>query len=230
MQRKIFLFDVETTGLDPSRNAIVQLSARWVIDDEPLQVLNLLIAPHEGAVIDDAALKVHGMSRKEINAFTPPETAHRMITDFMCLHIDKYDPEDKAYPMGFNVAFDIAFLSCFFERMDDKYIGSFLARNRALDPLYLGRILHYHGWFPDIANMKLETLYKALYGTTLQQAHDALADLNATWRIWKTLCGMCGLYTPAHETVTPPAPEDLPESPDPFGGEIYPLEEGNDAA
>ncbi len=49
---KIFWFDVETTGINCTTNAIIQLSGIMEFDKEVIEEVNYQIRPFPGAVIE----------------------------------------------------------------------------------------------------------------------------------------------------------------------------------
>lgn len=207
--RKIFLFDLETTGTDPHLCAVVQIAAAIIIDHKVDDHVILRCRPHAGALIEDKALEITGVTRAGLQLLPHPAEAMTALNDFMGRYIDQYDPEDKAYPMGYNAgAFDVPFLSAFYERRGYPYLGSFINRRLTLDCLYLVRYLQYRGHFPGLHDTKLTTVYQYLFDRCFD-AHDAYNDILATWDVW---CEMEKRLNPENPVPLPPEPVDPMEA------------------
>lgn len=118
--QKYLLFDLETTGLDPRKNAILEIGA-YILTDA-LEVADLppfhtLVQPHREAIIDKRALNInnhHWASDPESEEFkkaATPEQAWKALEDFLRPH---YDTLTWIVPVGWNVGFDEEFLKGFF--------------------------------------------------------------------------------------------------------------------
>ena len=53
---KLFFYDLETTGTNPGRNGIHQISGQIVIDGEVKEEFDFHVAPNPKAVIEKEAL------------------------------------------------------------------------------------------------------------------------------------------------------------------------------
>lgn len=173
---KALYFDVETTGLDPVKNDVIQLA--MLVENDGLVVgeLELKIQPHSYENISQEALDVHGITLEEIKTFITPQEAHKEIVKFWGKFVDKFNKKDKFTPIGYNGRFDLDFLNQFFIKCDDKYFGSW-QNWRLVDPLAIIYFLVFLGKL-ELPDYKLATLCQH-YGIELQ-AHDALSDIRAT--------------------------------------------------
>ena len=124
MHSKIFWFDTETTGLDPHKNAMIQLGAIVEINGQIKEELMFLFKPYPEAEIDDRALQVNNRSKKEIMGFPDCTIALQGLKKKLSKYVNKYNKNDKFICAGFNVGFDIGFLRRTFERCGDNYFGS----------------------------------------------------------------------------------------------------------
>lgn len=183
--RKVFYFDVETTGLDCTKHSIVQLAYIVEKNFNVFEAGNLLIRPFAHDPIDSEALAIHKRTKEEVLSYPEPAVVYRDLCEIFNKYIDKYDKNDKFYPAGFNVGFDLDFLSAFFKAMGDNYLGSFLNWKR-LDPLPFLYNMDFSGEL-ELPNYKLETVCKH-YGIDLI-AHDALSDIRATRKLIHSLLG-----------------------------------------
>ncbi len=181
---KILYFDCETTGLKAHLNGIIQLAFVLEIDGEVVEERNIKMRPFEGDVIEEEALKVNGITVEQMNGFMEPNMAYMELFSVFNRHIKKYDKADKFFPAGFNVKFDLDFLSEFWRKAsNDKYgMGSY-CNWRSLDPLPVIYFLVVNGQI-KLPNYKLATVCE-YFGIKLDNAHDAMADIKATIELIK---------------------------------------------
>lgn len=180
--RKVFNFDVETTGLFANTHGIVQLAGIIEIDDKQVEEFDFKIRPFPDDKIDGESLLIHGHSMEEIYTWEDPLVVHEQLVEILGKYIDRFDPDDKFYPCGYNIAFDTNFLIQLFKKCEDDYIGSWLKLNAQIDPLYILRMLDFMGQI-SLSDYKLETVANAL--DIEIKAHDALSDIKATIEIRK---------------------------------------------
>ena len=63
---KILWFDVETTGLSAYKNDIIQLAVIITVDGKVVETHDLRCQPFDKMAIDSRAMKIHGITEKEI--------------------------------------------------------------------------------------------------------------------------------------------------------------------
>ena len=66
---KLLFFDLETTGTNPGRNGIHQISGQVVIDGIVKESFDFHVQPNPKAAIEDEALAVAGVTREQIAKF-----------------------------------------------------------------------------------------------------------------------------------------------------------------
>lgn len=66
---KLFFYDLETTGTNPGRHGIHQISGEIVIDGKSVETFDFKVQPNPKAQIEDAALAVGGVTREQIMAY-----------------------------------------------------------------------------------------------------------------------------------------------------------------
>lgn len=188
---KILWFDVETTGLDAKVNDLITISMRVEIDGEIKDKLDLKIQPYNYEAITDEALKVNKITREELKTFMEPKEAHKLIVAFFSKYVDKFKKNktsaDKFIPAGYNVLFDIQFLSEFFKKSNDNYFGAFVDYHK-LDIASIVLFAKLHGII-KCEGFKLVEVAKAL-DVTMDNAHDAGCDIEATRIISQKLIGL----------------------------------------
>lgn len=173
---KILYFDTETTGKDPIKNGIVQISGIIEIDGVIKETFNFKVSPGAEDLIEEEALKVTGLTASEILGYPDRKIVYRQLVLLFSKYINKFDKKDKFTPAGYNVRFDIEFLSSFFKKNNDVYFGSWCAW-QGVDALPLVHYMHFLGEL-NLVNYKLSTLCEH-FGIGIK-AHDAMSDIIAT--------------------------------------------------
>lgn len=197
--KKILWFDTETTGLDPNRNGLIQLATLMDIDGESIDACCLEFQPFQKDYIDlddktpnqwftydlgsNETLPVVNITAQTLFSYPLPSTAK--INAFLQKHISKFDKHDKAYIGGYNVPFDRAFLSKFYEKCGDKYLGSYI-NWKQIDVLSMLYLADFHGKI-RLENYKLKTACE-YFGIELE-AHNPMSDIKATREIFYKLEG-----------------------------------------
>lgn len=202
--KKILWIDTETSGLDPNRNGMIQLAMLMDIDGEVVDDLQIDIKPfpddvfqdkdgNQGTTIAKDMLKIisdfetpTGIKITDIANYQGSESAIQKINAFLQKHISKFDKSDKAYIGGYNVGFDIAFLSKFYEKCGDKYLGSYI-NWKQIDVRSVLYLLDYKGTIKPFENYKLATICQ-YYGIELE-AHNPMSDIKATREIFYLIGG-----------------------------------------
>jgi DNA polymerase III epsilon subunit-like protein len=172
-------FDTETTGIPadyqaPSMNTdnwprLVQIA--WVLTDEKdnmINTANLMVRP-DGFTIPTDAAKVHGITTEvAMNEGIPlSEAIHQFIDDL----------NTATYIVGHNIDFDKKIVGAEMIRLGMKDImdskKSYCTMQSSIN---FCKIPGKYGYkYP-----KLQELYKKLFGTEFDNAHDAMSDIEAT--------------------------------------------------
>ncbi|MCX7852689.1 MAG: exonuclease domain-containing protein [Caldilineales bacterium] len=151
--------DLETTGLNPERDAILELGAVRFRDGEVLDTFSQVVNP--GRPIPPAIRRLTGIGQEE--ADRAPNLA-RVASAFRRFLGD-------APLVGHNIGFDVAFL---------RNAGLYTA-NPIVDTWELALIV-----LPQLASYKLERL-AAYLGIELAQVHRALADAMTSMHLFTAL-------------------------------------------
>ncbi|HLP51447.1 MAG TPA: exonuclease domain-containing protein [Chitinophagales bacterium] len=160
LKRPLAFFDLESTGVDFVKDRIVEISILRINPDGSKQIKTLKLNPTIPIPIE--ASKIHGIYDEDvITAPTFKEVAKELF-DFM-------DPCDLA---GFNSnRFDVPMLMEEFIRVGI----SFGVENRAL--------IDVHRIYTHFEKRSLEAAYQFYCNKTLENAHSAEADTNATYEV-----------------------------------------------
>ena len=112
---KLFFFDVETTGTNPAKNGIHQISGEIVIDGETKESFDFKVKPNPKAIIEDEALKISGVTVEQIMSYPDMKTIYLELVKMMSKYVDKFNKLDKFFLVGYNNAsFDNQFFRGFF--------------------------------------------------------------------------------------------------------------------
>ncbi len=162
----IVALDLETTGLDPVRDRIVQIGAvrvrHGIIHEH--ESLDQLLDPQ--TAIPEAATAIHGIADGDV-AGAPT------FSEFMP-ELARFLDDDVI--LGHNIGFDLAVLAA-----EHARAGHSWRRPRSLDTALLARIAN-----PLLPAFELETVAEWL-GLTLEGRHTALGDALAAARIFLAL-------------------------------------------
>jgi len=184
MIKKIFWFDVETTGKKPELQDIVQLAFLIEIDGKIVESQNMLMQPFRYDTIEQEALDIHKRTVEEIKTYPDPRTVFPKLISFLEKYVDRYDRTDKFHNGGYNTKFDMDFLKQYFIKNGDIYFGSWF-NYKSIDPLPLLHILDGMGNV-SLENYQLGTVCK--HFKIPLKAHDAQSDITATRELTKLIC------------------------------------------
>lgn len=162
------LLDVETTGLDPKTDRVLQLAAIQIDDGAIADSLVSLVNP--GIDIPPASTAIHGITNEQAQA----------APSFSELVPRLYEVSAGRTVLGYNVGFDLEMVRAELERagMRTKRGG------QHADPLVW--IKEIDRWEKGPGRHRLETTC-ARWGVNLPKAHDAQSDALATWDLWRAI-------------------------------------------
>ena len=183
MIKKLFL-DLETSGLDPQLNAVLEIGC--IIEYRDVyKELNFFCQPFPNDLVDSEALDVNKLTEEKIRSFPTPRKVYDDLTAELSMHVDKYNPKDKFVLLGYNVGFDAQFLRSFWQKNQDKYFGSWFWYP-PLDVMALAFYILKDKARPLMENFKLMTVAKEIgLDVDLEQAHGASYDVNLTRDIYR---------------------------------------------
>lgn len=186
---KLVFFDLETTGTNPGKHGIHQISGQIVIDGVIKETFDFHVQPNPRAMIEDEALKVGGVTRKQILAYPPMQQVYQEFVAMLGKYVDKFNKKDKFFLVGYNnAAFDNQFLRGFFLQNGDVYFGSWFWSN-SIDVMVLASA-YLATRRPEMENFKLSTVAKTL-GIVVNDdsLHDAMYDIELTKAVFDIVTG-----------------------------------------
>ena len=145
--------DLETTGLDPARDRVIEIGAVAFTPDQITSTLEQLVDP--GRAVPDTVLRLTGIKQEELKGAASPELALRELAGFL---------RDRQ-PVGHGARLDVEFLEA---------AGLWDESQQILDTLDIARIL-----LPTAASHSLPLLSTEM-GFTQPRPHRALDDADAT--------------------------------------------------
>ena len=161
----IIAIDVETTGISPEKERIIEIGA---FRPETGEVFRTLI--HPGRPLPQYITELTGITDEMLVGAPDEAEAIRTWLDFM---------GDDTILLGHNISFDYSFLvqairRCGYE--EPQFFG--------IDTLKLSRML-----CPELPNKKLETMVNH-FGLTNERAHRAFEDAKVTVELYQCLKAM----------------------------------------
>ena len=161
-QKTLVALDLETTGLDPVADRIVQAAVVLVADDGSVSDMSWDGIVDPGVQIPVGASNIHGITTERArHEGMPPVEALRHIARLVG------DAADEGIPLViYNAPFDWPFVLAEAQRH-----GVSIGKPEIVDPLVIDRAMDRY----RRGNRKLDTV-AAHYGYDLGQAHDARAD------------------------------------------------------
>ena len=160
LQKPLAFFDLETTGTDPLRDRIVEISVLMVFPDGREEIKTRRIDP--GVPIPPAATEIHGIRDEDV----AEEPRFVQIAKSLATLLEGCDFA------GFGITrFDLPMLIAEFERADVP----FDIRDRAV----IDSLTIFHQKEPR----NLDAALRFYCGEELEDAHSAEADIQATYRV-----------------------------------------------
>lgn len=174
--RKVLWIDVETTGTDPEKNAIVQIAGLVEINGAVVEEFDLRVKPLPEDQIEFGAIEATGLDLLEVISYPDGIDTLKAFVAILDKYINKFDKEDKFHPAGYSVKFDIDFLWQFCIKQEFKYFRSYVD-HITIDVYGLVKYLIGIGDL-ELNSLKLRDVCYA-FGIEID-AHDAMSDIVAT--------------------------------------------------
>ena len=181
---KVLFIDTETTGLNPKECGIIQIAGLIEIDGEVKDAFDLKLNPLPDCKFEPGAVEKHGIEPPDL--FNHKDT-FKDFKDILNEYVNPYDKNDKFTIAGYNVKFDVNFLSALWKKNNDNYFGAYFSPYM-LDIYPLIQYFKYIGIpaFDGIQNLKLETVYPHIMKEEFK-AHDAFDDIKSTYTLAQEL-------------------------------------------
>jgi len=171
--------DVETTGIDPGVNSIWEIG--FIITDIDLDVKcarSFRIAPLDNTEIDLKALELNHITEQELKSFEDPNSVRRQLLVIFDKYVNKFNPADKFFFLGYNARFDYNFLYSWFTKQEFKFLGSYF-HSPPLDIMSLAGI--------ELMDKRSTVATELGVEVDETRLHEALYDIELTLQIYKLI-------------------------------------------
>lgn len=185
-----FFYDLETTGTNHKKHSIHQISGYIEVNNEVVEEFNFKVQPNPKAQIEQEALTVCGVTEEQIRAYTPMDKVYKTIIALLSKYIDRYNPSEKMYLVGFNNRkFDDLFFHAWFEQNGDAYFFSWFYTESLDVQVLAGQYLIDRR--KNMKAFKLKSVAKEL-GLIIDESrlHDAIYDVELTRDIYRIVTGL----------------------------------------
>ena len=152
--------DVETTGLDPTKDRVIEIAVIQMRGGEVEGTWSSLVNP--GIEIPPEVVNITGITQDDLK---DAPSFDKIASDLLA-HLD-----GRAF-VAYNLSFDRGFIQTELERLNQSWPDL-----QCIDPLIFVRTLHRN------AGSKRLSAVAARLGVTLDDAHRAAADAEATGRV-----------------------------------------------
>jgi len=162
------VFDIETTGLSPCDNAIIEIGAVLYKDGRELDRFQTFVDP--GTPIPYEITRLTGIADADVSGAPSQRDAVSSLLSFT---------GDRAL-IAHNADFDVGFIHEVCQR-----------HGIAFDPCYIDTLALSRAFLPGLKNHKLDTV-AAHIGNTESERHRAVADAEAAAHVWSFMIGALG--------------------------------------
>lgn len=156
-------FDIETTGLNPVEDKIIEIGAMKVKDGKVIERFSQLINPM--LKLSSTIVKLTGITDSMLKHAEQEQVVVKRFLDFV---------EDNII-IGHNIQFDYSFIKVAAGRLHLPF------EKKGIDTLYLCKKLH-----PELKSKSLENMCKH-YNIINEHAHRAYDDVKATTMLYVNL-------------------------------------------
>lgn len=168
--------DLETTGLNPKADSIVQL-AGIICSDLGEEEFNWKIRPYRPYELSHGAKIKTGFTPELLESFEDQAVIFTEFNELLKRH--QGEKKEKIHFVGYNsTSFDMAFMRDWFE-FNRSFMFGRIFYFPSIDVMHLAAF-YLMGRRGNLVNFQLETVYETLMGHRMENAHDALADIKAT--------------------------------------------------
>lgn len=163
MCRNYVALDIETTGLRPEQDEIIEIGAVRYREGVPVERYSSLIKPN--SIISSRITEITGITNEMVKN---ERTCEEVLSEFL-LFVGEEDI------IGHNVRFDYSFLKAHAFKQKKNF------DNKAIDTLYLAKKLH-----PDFESRALSAMCLC-YGIVNEHAHRAYDDAKACAQLYEKM-------------------------------------------
>ena len=181
--------DTETTGLNVANCSIWQL-AGYITDTAKniTESFDFRIRPYRGETISEEAAVKTNVTQEQLDTFPSQSEAFNSFVSLLGKFVDLEDWNQRVTPVGYNISFDLDFLRAWFTFNNSATLFSKNIYFPGIDVMYLAAY-YLLGERSKMRNFQLSTVYEKLTGKSLANAHNAMADIDATKELLNVIVG-----------------------------------------
>ena len=185
----LLYIDTETTGLDTATCSIWQLSG-YISDTATgtSDSFDYKMRPYRNEIISKEAAAKTGATQEELNSYPSQSEVFSNFTALLSKYVDLEDWNQRVIPVGYNISFDLDFLRSWFAFNNSATLFSRNIYFPGIDVMYLAAYCLL-GERSKMRNFQLSTVYEKLTGKSLENAHNAMADIDATKELLNVVVG-----------------------------------------
>lgn len=184
--RKTIFIDTETTGVNPEKCGMIQVSGIIDINEKTESEFCFWCSIFDEDEWAEDALAINKKTIEEIYLLPAPRLVFRKFSNILSQYVDPYNPTDKFIAVGYVSAFDNAVLRQWFLKNGNNYFGSWWW-NPWIDTMNLAMYM-YQDVRGELENFKLKTVAKYA-GISVDECelHDASYDIKITRELYYAL-------------------------------------------
>lgn len=185
----LLYIDTETTGLDTATCSIWQLSG-YISDTATgtSDSFDYKMRPYRNEIISKEAAAKTGATQEELDSYPSQSEVFSNFTALLSKYVDLEDWNQRVIPVGYNISFDLDFLRSWFAFNNSATLFSRNIYFPGIDVMYLAAYCLL-GERSKMRNFQLSTVYEKLTGKSLENAHNAMADIDATKELLNVVVG-----------------------------------------
>ena len=185
----LLYIDTETTGLDTATCSIWQLSG-YISDTATgtSDSFDYKMRPYRNEIISKEAAAKTGATQEELDSYPSQSEVFSNFTALLSKYVDLEDWNQRVIPVGYNISFDLDFLRSWFAFNNSATLFSRNIYFPGIDVMYLAAYCLL-GERSKMRNFQLSTVYEKLTGKSLANAHNAMADIDATKELLNVVVG-----------------------------------------
>ena len=172
-----YVIDVETTGLNPINDEIIQITALRFLNFEPVETFTTFVKPRNG--LKPAAQRVNGITESDVENAPYIEQVIGLFDAFLS---ESHTQLKQGPPIvGHKISFDYQFLTAHGSKVLSDAI--LLNSRKFYDTLELSKKEYSY-----CSVFKLDSLTRNILNILRSDAHDSLSDALATGLLFKQIC------------------------------------------
>ena len=102
MKQKLFYLDVETSGLDPQKHGIIQISGEIEINGKTKEKFNWRVSLFKSQKVSSEALEITGTTVEQIRGYEDPIVVFKELKEMLEKYVSPYNKKDKFFMVGYN--------------------------------------------------------------------------------------------------------------------------------